>query len=89
MTFYHLRRSRGARHRSNLASAGDSIGRNTKRNIYKGYSELSGLAKLSENKDTTYNDKEEQKLFETKTAVKNLITELEKKDLKKDEKVEA
>ena len=84
------RRSRGARYRSNISKGGDSVGRNTRRNVFKGYSELSSLANLTyEQKETTYNDSEEQKLFETKTAVKNLITELEKKDLKKDEKVEA
>ena len=84
------RRSRGARYRSNISKGGDSVGRNTRRNAFKGYSELSSLANLTyEQKETTYNDSEEQKLFETKTAVKNLITELEKKDLKKDEKVEA
>jgi len=84
------RRSRGARYRSNISKGGDSVGRNTRRNTFKGYSELSSLANLTyEQKETTYNDSEEQKLFETKTAVKNLITELEKKDLKKDEKVEA
>jgi len=84
------RRSRGARYRSNISKGGDSVGRNTRRNTFKGYSELSSLANLTyEQKDTTYNDGEERRLFEVKTAVKNLITELEKKDLKKDDKVEA
>lgn len=54
-------------------------GKNTKRNVYPGASELSSLGRgITEEKDTTYN--EEQKLFEVNYQIKNLITELEFKD---------
>jgi len=74
------RRKRGARHRSNLSKGGDSVARNTKRNAFKGYSELSSLANLTyEKKDTTYS-KEEEMLFEVNSEMKQLINELEKKN---------
>lgn len=74
------RRSRGARYRSNISKGGDSVARNTKRNAFKGYSELSSLAKLSfEHKDTTYSD-DERLVLEVDKETKKIITELEKRD---------
>tara|TARA_Y100000296_G_scaffold49559_1_gene56786 strand:+ start:53 stop:1984 length:1932 start_codon:yes stop_codon:yes gene_type:complete len=74
------RRKRGARYRSNISKGGDSIARNTRRNAFKGYSDLSTLANLTyENKDTTYS-KEEEMLFEVNYEMKQLINELEQKN---------
>ena len=67
------RRKRGARYRSNISKGGDSIARNTRQNVSKGYSDLSTLANLTyENKDTTYS-KEEEMLFEVNYEMKQLI----------------
>jgi len=54
-------------------------GKNTKRNVYKGMSDILALGRgLTEEKDTTYN--EEVKLFEVNHQVRSLIAELELKD---------
>lgn len=66
--------------KSNMrAKFGFEAGRNTKRNVFKGMTDILATGRgLTEEKDTTYN--EEQKLFEVNYQIKNLINELESKD---------
>jgi len=82
----HDKRSRGARKRHWKSQYSDETGKNTKRNVYKGYADIQSLSNLSlgrgvvsEEQDTNYNT-EEIKLFEVNQEVRNLITELEQKD---------
>ena len=70
-------RSAGARKRSYLASAGESIASNTPRNLYKGWSgELSPLSRGIVGENTS---KDEILITETKVEIKNLITALQKR----------
>jgi len=75
-----MRRVAGRRKRM-LGSVATEVGKNTKRNTMKGYSELSGLY---ESKDTNYL-KEERQIFEMSKEVKNLINSLNEKMRNKDE----
>jgi hypothetical protein len=68
-------RSGGARKRSYLASAGESIASNSPRNLYKGYSgELGPLGRGIVGEEKT---SDEALLTETKLDIKKLIEELE------------
>ena len=68
-----------AMQRQMSSDAGSNLASNTSRNINKGYSDLSRLARgISEEQEPNYK-KEEQKIFEINTEVKRLITELETK----------
>ena len=61
------------------ADAGSNLASSTSRNINKGYSDLSRLARgISEEHESNYK-KEEEKIFEINNQVKALITELETK----------
>ena len=74
------KRDMGARNRSYKSKYSHEKGKNTKRNVYKGYSALTSLGKgIYEEKETTYSN-EERKLFEVNNEIKNLITELESKN---------
>lgn len=71
------KRNMGARKRNYKSKYSEESGKNTKRNIFKGYSALSGLTNgIYEENDTNY-EEQENKLFEVNTEVKKLITELE------------
>jgi len=73
-------RKSGARRRSYLAQGSTESGKATRRNTHKGFQDLLGLGRgVYESKDTNYTS-EEKKLFEVNNEIKNLITELEKKD---------
>ena len=77
------RRKAGARHRAKKAKYSDSSARPTKRNLFKGFSELSTLSNMTyEQLESNYME-EEKKLFEVNHEVKLLINELETR--KKDE----
>jgi len=68
------------RRKSNVASYSGEAARGNMRNIYKGYSDLSSLAKgIYEGRQPNYSD-EERRLFEVNNEVKKLIDELELKD---------
>tara|TARA_R100000152_G_C6778551_1_gene209334 strand:+ start:1021 stop:3003 length:1983 start_codon:yes stop_codon:yes gene_type:complete len=74
------KRDMGARNRSYKSKYSHEKGKNTQRNIHKGYPALSSLGKgIYEENETTYSN-EERKLFEVHQEVRNLITELESKD---------
>jgi hypothetical protein len=64
------------------SDAGSNLASSTSRNINKGYSDLSRLARgIKEDQDSNYRE-EERKIFELNNEVKALITELEtKKDV--------
>ena len=72
------KRRHGARKRSYLASAGESVGSSSERNLYKGWSgELKPLSRgiVGENIDH-----EETLLTETNRDIKSLIIALENKN---------
>ena len=69
------------RRKKMLGSVATEVGKNTKRNTLKGYSELSGLY---ESKRTNYL-KEENQIFEANKEVKDLIESLKKNMRNKDE----
>ena len=72
-------RKRAARKSNYRSQFSYETGKNTKRNVFPGMSDILPTGRgLTEEKDTTYN--EEQKLFEVNNQIKNLITELESKD---------
>jgi len=74
------RRSAGARTRSYKSQYASEVGKNTKRNIYKGYGELSSLAKgIYEEKKTNYKEQED-KVLQINGDIKRLLTELESKE---------
>ena len=74
------KRDMGAKRRSYQSHYSHEMGKNTKRNIHKGYPEILSLGKgIYEGKETNYSS-EEKKLFEVNNEVKNLIIELESKD---------
>jgi hypothetical protein len=73
-------RSMGARRRNMHGTYNREAGKNTTRNIFKGYSDLRSLSKgIYENQDTNYGVDEEKKLFESNYEIKKLISDLEKK----------
>ena len=80
--FYEPRKDltgKRAMQRQMSADAGSNLASSTSRNINKGYSDLSRLARgIYEEQESNYK-KEEQKMFEINTEVKRLITELETK----------
>ena len=80
--FYEPRKDltgKRAMQRQMSADAGSNLASSTPRNINKGYSDLSRLARgIYEEQESNYK-KEEQKMFEINTEVKRLITELETK----------
>ena len=71
-----------AMQRQMSADAGSNLASSTSRNINKGYSDLSRLARgIKEDQQSNYKQ-EERKIFELNNEVKALITELEtKKDV--------
>tara|TARA_R110000824_G_scaffold5923_1_gene27051 strand:- start:26998 stop:28962 length:1965 start_codon:yes stop_codon:yes gene_type:complete len=76
----HDQRYVGARKSNMRSQFSYEAGKNTKRNVFKGANELTSLGKgIYEMEDTNYND-EETRIFEVHRDVKNLITELEKKN---------
>ena len=88
------RRKMGARHRSMLAKASGEKGKNTKRNVWQGTTDLfPGSEELfsigngiTEDIDNSYKV-EEKKIFEVKNSqheIKMLIEQLEKKENGKD-----
>ena len=82
------KRGAGARHTHQLSLGGQSVGKNTKTNIFPGVKELGTLARgitegIYENDQSTYKVRErleEEKLFDVNTSVRNLIEGLEKKN---------
>jgi hypothetical protein len=70
-------RKAGARKRSYLASAGESLGSNSSRNLFKGWS--SELGPLSRGVVGEGIDREEALLDETSRDIKMLITQLEER----------
>ena len=73
------KRNMGARKRNYKSKYSEETGKNTKRNVFKGYSDLFGLSNgIYEEQETNY-EEQENKLFEVNTEVKKLITELETK----------
>ena len=76
-------RGMGARKRSFHGSYNREAGKNTTRNIFKGYSDgLSSLAKgITESQN--YGEEHEKKIFELNHEVQKLIEDLEKKDNEK------
>jgi hypothetical protein len=73
------KRNMGARKRNYKSKYSEESGKNTKRNVFKGYSDLFGLSNgIYEEKDTNYEEQENQ-LFEVNREIKKLITELETK----------
>ena len=83
--FYEPRKDlsgKRAMQRQMSADAGSNLASSSSRNINKGYSELSRLARgIKEEQDSNYR-REERKIFELNNEVKALITELEtKKDV--------
>ena len=82
------KRGGGARHTHQLSLGGQSVGKNTKTNIFPGVKELGTLARgitegIYENDQSTYKVRErleEEKLFDVNTSVRNLIEGLEKKN---------
>ena len=83
------RRDMGARNRHYKSQWANEVGKNTKRNIHKGASDLAHLASLEflglgkntiyKENTTTYKE-EEQKLLESSKQIQDLIKELELKD---------
>jgi hypothetical protein len=71
-----------AMQRQMSSDAGSNLASSTSRNINKGYSDLSRLARgIKEEQHSNYRE-EERKIFELNNEVKALITELEtKKDV--------
>ena len=79
----------GARNRHYKSQWANEVGKNTKRNIHKGASDLAHLASLEflglgkntiyKENTTTYKE-EEQKLLESSKQIQDLIKELELKD---------
>ena len=70
-----------ARQRSAKGSYSRETATNTIRNTHKGLSDMFSLAKgIYEQQESNYNVKEENKLFEVKKQIKDLITELELRD---------
>ena len=68
-----------AMQRQMSSDAGSNLASSTSRNINKGYSDLSRLARgISEEHESNYKV-EEEKIFEINNQVKALITELETK----------
>ena len=73
-------RGMGARKRSYHGLYSRETGKNTTRNVFKGFSDLRSLSRgIYENKDTNYGLDEEKKLFEVSYEVKKLIADLESK----------
>jgi len=73
-------RDMGARKRSYHGLYNREAGKNTPRNLFKGYSDLRSLSKgIYESKDTNYELEEEKKLFSISYEVKKLIEDLENK----------
>ena len=73
-------RSMGARRRNMHGTYNREAGKNTTRNVFKGFSDLRSLSKgIYENQDTNYGVDEEKKLFESNYEIKKLISDLEKK----------
>jgi hypothetical protein len=73
------KRDIGARHRRTKGSWSDETGRPTTRNIWKAPSLIKLSESLSEDLESNYSD-EEELLTEVNQSVRNLISELEKKD---------
>jgi len=73
---------RRAMQRQMSADAGSNLASSAKRNTFKGYHELSRLARgIKEDQDSNYKE-EERKIFKLNNEVQSLITELEtKKDV--------
>ena len=74
------KRDMGARKRSYHGLYNREAGKNTPRNVFKGYSDLRSLSKgIYESRDTNYELEEEKKLFNISYDVKKLIEDLENK----------
>ena len=77
------RRPMGARRRSYKSKYSEETGKNTKRNIFKGSSELNQLARgIYENLETNYEDrylKEELTILENDVEIQQIIKNLETK----------
>ena len=70
---------RRAMQRQMSADAGSNLASSAKRNTFKGYHELSRLARgIKEDQDSNYKE-EERKIFKLNNEVQSLITELETK----------
>jgi len=70
------RRDTGARNRHLKSLWGDEAGKNTARNVFKGYSDLKTMSKGIYNEDQTNYDLEERKLFEMNRDIKRLVESL-------------
>jgi hypothetical protein len=83
------RRSMGARKRSYKSKYSEETGKNTKRNVFKGSSELNQLARgIYENLETNYGDKylkEELTILENDVEIQQIIKNLEMKKKREDE----
>lgn len=71
--------------------AGTNLASNTVRNVFKGLSDMRSLAKVPfeeglEQPDSNYDKQEEKLILENDKKIRDLITELEKKDAKKQNK---
>ena len=74
------KRDMGARKRNYRSKHSYEKGKNTKRNVFKGFPNLLSLSKgIYEETDTNYSS-EEKKLFDVNREIENLIVELESKD---------
>jgi hypothetical protein len=70
------RRAMGARKRHLSSKYSKEMSSSTRRNTFKGYSELSGLSRgIAENKETIY-DRDEEKLLESNEEIKKMIIKM-------------
>ena len=70
------KRDMGARNRHFKSQWSDETGKNTARNVFKGYSGLKTMSKGIYNEDQTNYDLEERKLFEMNQNIQNLVESL-------------
>jgi len=70
------KRDMGARERHFKSLWSDETGKNTARNVFKGYSGLKTMSKGIYNEDQTNYDLEERKLFEMNQNIQNLVESL-------------
>ena len=77
------KRDMGARKRSYKSKYSEEVGKNTKRNVFKGSSELNQLARgIYEDLETNYNEKykeEEVEILKNNNEIQQIIENLEKK----------
>ena len=75
------KRETSGRTKNYLAAGGSNLSTDARRNIAPGFNNLNRASKgLMENKETSYIDDTEKKLFETKKDILDLIKGLEKKN---------